>query len=427
MDTNNRLEEVNVKPTTSIEYIKNYSITSLGGFPIIKEETHSEVNEYMQEETIYDIDDFSIINGTNKDNIFNTINKSTTALINSENLEYYVPEQMSEDNKEDDVNISTLLITDKHGFICNEEEIPKGSELTKSLSAEIVLRRERKWLEMIDHWNDYMAGKFDIIKRRCRKGIPDSLRGRAWKHLCGAYFHMHIGKNKNVFDIVSQQPADPKYVEEIKKDLDRQFPEHELFSRQTPYGIREDGYCQAQAPIAAVLLMYMPLKEAFYCFVQICHKYLPGYFTHDMEQIKIDGEVMKHIMKAKCPKIYFHMKKNLVEPSMYLIQWFMCIFCRTLPWPSVLRIWDMFFCEGIKVLFKVALVIISETFGNKKTFEECPDQGSILIKLKELSKELLSEDILVKKVLDINLDEYDLERAHYRIVKNWKLRSDIYT
>lgn len=351
---------------------------------------------------------------------------------------------MSESDEKDSINISNLPPTDKHGFIRSEEEIPEGGPLTKHLSVEIVLRRERKWIEMIEHWNDYMTGKFDIIKRRCRKGIPDSLRGRAWKHLCGAFFHMHIGKNKNVFDIVSQQPADPKYIDEIKKDLDRQFPEHELFSRQTPYGVKgkedlfillksytvlhpEDGYCQAQAPIAAVLLMYMPLKEAFYCFVQICHKYLPGYFTHDMEQIKIDGEVLKYIMKAKCPKVYFHMKKNLVEPSMYLIQWFMCIFCRTLPWPSVLRIWDMFFCEGVKVLFKVALVIISETFGNKKALDECPDQGSILIKLKELPKELLSEDVLIKKVLDINLDEYDLERAHYRIVKTRKLRSDTYT
>lgn len=25
----------------------------------------------------------------------------------------------------------------------------------------------------------------------------------------------------------------------------------------------------------------------------------------------------------------------------------MCIFARTLPWASVLRVWDMFFCEGV--------------------------------------------------------------------------------
>lgn len=29
-----------------------------------------------------------------------------------------------------------------------------------------------------------------------------------------------------------------------------------------------------------------------------------------------------------------------------MTEWFMCIFARTLPWASVLRVWDMFFCEG---------------------------------------------------------------------------------
>lgn len=32
-----------------------------------------------------------------------------------------------------------------------------------------------------------------------------------------------------------------------------------------------------------------------------------------------------------------------------MTEWFMCIFARTLPWASVLRVWDMFFCEGISI------------------------------------------------------------------------------
>lgn len=33
-----------------------------------------------------------------------------------------------------------------------------------------------------------------------------------------------------------------------------------------------------------------------------------------------------------------------------MTEWFMCIFARTLPWASVLRVWDMFFCEGASLL-----------------------------------------------------------------------------
>lgn len=39
------------------------------------------------------------------------------------------------------------------------------------------------------------------------------------------------------------------------------------------------GYCQAQAPIAAALLMHMPAEQAFWCLVSICEKYLPGYYS----------------------------------------------------------------------------------------------------------------------------------------------------
>lgn len=39
------------------------------------------------------------------------------------------------------------------------------------------------------------------------------------------------------------------------------------------------GYCQAQAPIAAALLMHMPAEQAFWCLVSVCEKYLPGYYS----------------------------------------------------------------------------------------------------------------------------------------------------
>ena len=39
-------------------------------------------------------------------------------------------------------------------------------------------------------------------------------------------------------------------------------------------------------------------------------------------------------------------KKQRVEPLLYMTEWYMCVFTRTLPWASVLRVWDMFFCEG---------------------------------------------------------------------------------
>jgi hypothetical protein len=44
----------------------------------------------------------------------------------------------------------------------------------------------------------------------------------------------------------------------------------------------EVGYCQAQAPIAAFLLMHMPAEQAFWCFVAICDNYLRDYYSPGM-------------------------------------------------------------------------------------------------------------------------------------------------
>ena len=93
----------------------------------------------------------------------------------------------------------------------------------------------------------------------------------------------------------------PQVVEDIDKDLDRQFPFHEMFAKKGGNGQQDlrdvlhayavynpgDGYCQAQAPIAAVLLMHMPaevktvnaillLKELIYSpnFVRYIPQYL---------------------------------------------------------------------------------------------------------------------------------------------------------
>ena len=43
------------------------------------------------------------------------------------------------------------------------------------------------------------------------------------------------------------------------------------------------------------------------------------------------------------------MTKNGVEPVLYMTEWFMCCFIRNLPWQTVLRIFDIFLAEGVKV------------------------------------------------------------------------------
>lgn len=62
------------------------------------------------------------------------------------------------------------------------------------------------------------------------------------------------------------------------------FSQIDLFNVLKAYSIKNPsvGYCQAQAPIAAFLLMYMPAENAFWCLVNICDEYLKGYYSQGM-------------------------------------------------------------------------------------------------------------------------------------------------
>lgn len=160
--------------------------------------------------------------------------------------------------------------------------------------ADLIRQREMKWVEMTLHWEKTMSRRYKKVKIQCRKGIPSALRARCWPLLCGA--HMCQKNNPGTYQELAVAPGDPQWMETIGRDLHRQFPLHEMFVSPQGHGQQgllqvlkaytlyrpEQGYCQAQGPVAAVLLMHLPPEEAFWCLVQICEVYLPGYYGPHM-------------------------------------------------------------------------------------------------------------------------------------------------
>jgi hypothetical protein len=47
-----------------------------------------------------------------------------------------------------------------------------------------------------------------------------------------------------------------------------------------------------------------------------------------------------------------------VSPLLYITQWFITFFTGPLPWPTVLRVWDILYFDGIKAFFRVSLGIL---------------------------------------------------------------------
>ncbi|XP_075784885.1 LOW QUALITY PROTEIN: TBC1 domain family member 10B [Pelodiscus sinensis] len=339
------------------------------------------------------------------------------------------PDDASSLGSDSEINGLPYRRTDKYGFLGGSQYsgMPESG-----IPVDVARQRELKWLDMFSHWDKWLSRRFQKVKLRCRKGIPSSLRAKAWQLLSNS--KELLEQNADRFEELERQPGDPKWLDVIEKDLHRQFPFHEMFAARGGHGQQDlyrilkaytiyrpdEGYCQAQAPVAAVLLMHMPAEQAFWCLVQICEKYLPGYYSAGLEAIQLDGEIFFALLRRASPIAYRHLKKYKIDPILYMTEWFMCIFSRTLPWGSVLRIWDMFFCEGVKIIFRVGLVLLQNTLGSVDKLRSCQGMYETMEKLRNLPAQSMQEEFLVSEVVNLPVTEALIERENAAQLKKWR-------
>jgi len=164
-----------------------------------------------------------------------------------------------------------------------------------------------------------------------------------------------------------------KEADTIFKDISRIFPKHVFFEEKHGVGqktlfdvlkcislvFKETGYVQAMVYIASVLLMYMNEEDAFWTMVSIMSKYdQKKYYVQSMGGVWESFYILQKFIELKMPKLHQHMLESKITPSMYATQWFMTLFTTGFEFECTVRIYDSFFAEGPKILFRVALFIL---------------------------------------------------------------------
>jgi len=258
--------------------------------------------------------------------------------------------------EEDDVRF------DRWGFATTAADPAKTKEGRAKTKKEE--ERREKWLLMFKTWENVGQRK---LKRRCRKGIPDSVRGEAWMRLSGASKLKAV--NPGLYKRLGREQADPEAASVIMKDLNRIYPtrrtsrqhEEELRGVLESYACydRIIGYCQGMGYLVTLFLIYLPEEDAFWLLVAVMSdegQYkLRGVFARDMKLAQQRYFQMHKLVEMHIPNLYEHFEEENVIPLLYCSKWFMTVFTYNFPFAAVVRIWDVFLNEGIKILFRVGL------------------------------------------------------------------------
>ncbi|KAK9807796.1 hypothetical protein WJX72_009633 [[Myrmecia] bisecta] len=246
------------------------------------------------------------------------------------------------------------IATDRYGFV-RPVSSGRGGEASSSAPhppwqdqqkfAEI--RRLTKWRHMLgaggSDWKAYLAKHPAQVKRRVRKGIPDALRGLVWQLLSGG--RDLLLQNEGVYEQLM-------LYESSEKDLEIAYSVYD----------RKVGYVQGMGFIAGLLLLYMCEEDAFWTLIAILkgamHPPLEGLYQAGLPLLQQFLYQFQRLVETELPRVGAHLRAEDVHPTMYCSHWFITIFAYTLPFDHLLRVWDIFLLEGIKVVFRVGLALL---------------------------------------------------------------------
>lgn len=212
---------------------------------------------------------------------------------------------------------------------------------------------------------------------------------------------------------------------QIQRDLNRTFPHHVLFRQKHGAGqasLRnilhayaaadpEVGYTQGMGFVVCALSTQLREEETFWALHVLMNDakwslrelYRPGFpMLHQLFY------QLEKLMARVLPRLSRHFQRNHVTPSFYATEWFLTLFVGILPFRSLARVWDIFFFEGWKMMFRIALVLLKgeESFLLKHTGDE------LLLELKTIQqrKKKMNAEKLISDALKIKFYTKDLLR-----------------
>ncbi len=299
--------------------------------------------------------------------------------------------------------------------------------------------RERLLQESIKEWSETIIPNWDTnhaignkkIRTLCARGIPTNLRSQVWSLLIGnrimiskeiykdylqlaekVYIEqkeiaLNIDKNTTKNELTSKEKKRTASIILIENDQRRTFPNLAFFhnSKDQERLVRilkvyaccrpDMGYVQGMSYVAGILLLILGSElETFTCFLNLMDsRNNVQFYQLDQSTIVRYTITFDYFFQSYLPDLYAHFSKVGVTSEMFLLDWNLTLFSKTLGLEAAVRFWDSFLCEGEVYIVRTAIGLLS-LYKNELIEMELEGIGSFLTNFpRDMDIELMMKSI----------------------------------